>query len=50
MITEKHYAPWVRARQQQLENAVRLAWEKKAPEPAKPKTKLKSAAEKRTSQ
>jgi len=41
-ITEKHYAPWVRARQQQLENAVRLAWEKKIPEPAKPKLKLVS--------
>jgi integrase len=25
-ITEKHYAPWVKARQEQLENAVRSAW------------------------
>lgn len=25
-ITEKHYAPWVQARQQQLENSVRKAW------------------------
>lgn len=25
-ITEKHYAPWIRARQEQLENAVRLIW------------------------
>lgn len=25
-ITEKHYAPWVIARQQQLENSVRKAW------------------------
>ena len=26
-ITEKHYAPWVKARQVQLENSVRSAWE-----------------------
>jgi len=26
-ITEKHYAPWVRARQQQLEDSVRKAWD-----------------------
>lgn len=26
-VTEKHYAPWVRARQEQLENSVRRAWE-----------------------
>jgi integrase len=25
-ITEKHYAPWVKARQDQLERPVRLAW------------------------
>jgi integrase len=25
-VTEKHYSPWVRARQQQLEQSVRLAW------------------------
>ena len=25
-ITEKHYAPWVKARQAQLEAAVRKAW------------------------
>ncbi len=25
-ITERHYAPWVKARQQQLEAAVRKAW------------------------
>jgi integrase/recombinase XerD len=25
-ITEKHYAPWVKARQNQLENAVQMAW------------------------
>jgi integrase len=30
-ITEKHYAPWVRARQEQLEADVRRTWE--APEP-----------------
>jgi len=27
-VTEKHYAPWVRARQEQLENSVRRAWER----------------------
>jgi integrase/recombinase XerD len=26
-ITERHYSPWVRARQQQLEDSVRKAWE-----------------------
>ena len=26
-ITEKHYAPWVRARQQQLDDSVRKAWD-----------------------
>jgi site-specific recombinase XerD len=25
-ITEKHYSPWVRARQEQLEKSVRKAW------------------------
>ncbi len=25
-VTERHYAPWVRARQQELEASVRLAW------------------------
>jgi integrase len=25
-ITEKHYAPWVKARQNQLEKAVQMAW------------------------
>src|SRR5438034_4044576 len=30
-ITEKHYAPWVRARQEQLEADVRRTWE--TPEP-----------------
>ena len=25
-ITEKHYAPWVRARQEQLETAIKKAW------------------------
>lgn len=25
-ITEKHYAPWVKAREEQLEQSVRLAW------------------------
>lgn len=26
-ITEKHYAPWVKARQEQLEQNVRKAWD-----------------------
>jgi integrase/recombinase XerD len=25
-VTEKHYSPWVKARQEQLEAAVRKAW------------------------
>ena len=25
-ITEKHYSPWVKARQDQLERAVKKAW------------------------
>jgi integrase/recombinase XerD len=25
-ITEKHYSPWVRARQEQLERSVKQAW------------------------
>jgi integrase/recombinase XerD len=29
-ITEKHYAPWVRARQEQLEANVRRVWEQLA--------------------
>jgi integrase/recombinase XerD len=28
-ITEKHYAPWVKARQEQLEQNVRKAWSEK---------------------
>lgn len=31
-ITEKHYAPWVRARQEQLEADVRRTWETPAPQ------------------
>jgi integrase/recombinase XerD len=27
-ITEKHYAPFVKARQQQLEISARMAWDK----------------------
>jgi hypothetical protein len=27
-VTEKHYSPWVRARQEQLESDVRQTWEK----------------------
>ena len=26
-VTEKHYSPWVRARQEQLEADVRRSWE-----------------------
>lgn len=29
-ITEKHYAPFVKARQEQLENSVRLSWQAQA--------------------
>jgi integrase len=29
-ITEKHYAPWVKARQEQLEASVRQSWHPKA--------------------
>jgi hypothetical protein len=31
-ITEKHYAPWVRARQEQLEADVRRTWETHEPQ------------------
>ncbi len=27
-VTEKHYSPWVRARQEQLEADVRRTWER----------------------
>jgi len=38
-ITEKHYAPWVKSRQEALERAVRLAWEEGAADtPAGPPT------------
>jgi len=30
--TEKHYAPWVRSRQEQLESDVRRSWERYPPE------------------
>jgi integrase len=26
-VTEKHYSPFVKARQEQLENSVKLSWE-----------------------
>jgi hypothetical protein len=26
-VTEKHYAPWIRVRQQQAEESVRKAWD-----------------------
>lgn len=31
-VTEKHYSPWVRARQEQLEADVRRTWERPVPE------------------
>jgi integrase len=40
-ITEKHYAPWVKARQEQLEADVRRTWEgQQSGETAKPKPTL----------
>jgi len=30
-VTEKHYAPWVKARQEQLEADVRRTWETPQP-------------------
>ncbi len=27
-ITEKHYSPWVKARQEQLESSVKQSWDK----------------------
>jgi integrase/recombinase XerD len=35
-ITEKHYAPWVKARQEQLEQSVRKAWGGKVAVPSHP--------------
>lgn len=45
-ITEKHYAPWVKARQEQLAASVRNAWQVMEPD-KKPKksTRLKSSAD-----
>ncbi len=31
-VTEKHYSPWVRARQEQLEADVRRTWDRSLPE------------------
>jgi len=31
-VTEKHYSPWVRARQEQLEADVRRTWEAPVPQ------------------
>jgi integrase len=33
-VTEKHYSPWVRARQDQLEKSVQSAWELRSQQPA----------------
>jgi hypothetical protein len=35
-VTEKHYSPWVRARQEQLEADVRGTWETVFPEKKSP--------------
>lgn len=35
-ITERHYAPFVKARQQQLETSARLAWEPVPQAPQQP--------------
>jgi len=34
-VTEKHYSPWVRARQEQLEADVRRTWQQSQPEQAR---------------
>jgi integrase/recombinase XerD len=36
-ITEKHYAPWVKARQEQLSSNVRKSW----PEPIRPERRAR---------
>ena len=44
-VTEKHYSPWVRARQEQLEADVRRTWEAPVPETkGTPKVHEKSEA------
>jgi integrase len=35
-ITEKHYAPWIKARQEQLEASVRLTWDSDDAAPEQP--------------
>ena len=45
-ITEKHYAPWVKARQEQLSTSIRKAW--RLLEVGKPSSKLKKAMAART--
>ena len=35
-VTEKHYSPWVRARQEQLEADVRRTWKAVLPERKSP--------------
>ncbi len=42
-ITEKHYAPFVKARQQQLTASVRQAWQEMEPEKPKPRKKARAA-------
>ena len=42
-ITEKHYAPWVKARQEQLASGVRNAWQLLDEPKAKPKRARNSA-------
>jgi hypothetical protein len=42
-ITEKHYAPWVKARQEQLAASVRNAWQRIEPEKPKAKKTVRAA-------
>jgi integrase/recombinase XerD len=42
-ITEKHYAPFVKARQEQLAASVRQAWQQMDPEKPKPRKKARAA-------
>lgn len=43
-ITEKHYAPFVKARQEQLTASVRQAWQEMEPKTPKPRKKARGAS------
>jgi len=43
-ITEKHYAPFVKARQEQLAASVRQAWQEMEPKPPKSPKKARAAS------